>query len=411
GRVPKFAAALAQQCFITDYAYAETPDETQAVDTMAARAEAMLQQGTLGQKLESALTAIAMYRPLNTLAGIEKAVVSTELAPLLYQQSGGPAEEAALAASVAVLSEEVSEPAVRQQYEDAPYPRWLTTDRKMPVPMAAAVGALFPKLDYTPGAATPRILVAGCGTGKQAMDAATQYKDAQVTAIDISRASLGYARRMAAADGVDNIAFMAADIMALGAWEARFDLVESSGVLHHLQDPEAGWRNLCGLLAPGGLMKVALYSTLGRRDLQAARDFVARDDGNGDGNGGGKGGGAVTPERIRQARADILALAEDDPRRRATRYSDYFSLRGCRDLLFNVREQDYSLLELASMMRRLHLDFIGFQFADINLPARLAAAHPGARLDDLALWHEFETANPEIFSGMYQFWCRPSLAN
>ncbi len=399
-RIPEFAAALAQQCFVTDYAYAETAAESDAVGTLIAEAEDLLRQGVSKQTSADTLITIAMYRPLGGLAGIDGWVSSPELGPLLHQQRDAPAEDALLAASVAELSGADSNAAVRRQYEEAPYPRWLSTDQKSPVPLAAAVAALFPALGHAPiggtGGAGPRILVAGCGTGKQAIDAARQYHQAQVTAIDISRASLGYAQRMTAANGVSNIEFLRADIMNLDNWQARFDLVECSGVLHHLIEPESGWRNLCGLLAPGGLMKVALYSTLGRRDLAATRDFVAADN------------DTVTPNRIRRARADILALPVDDPRRRVAGFSDFYSLRGCRDLLFNVQEREYSLLEIASMMCRLNLNFIGFQFSDSHIPARFRAANPGARLDDLALWHEFETDNPDIFTGMYQFWCRPS---
>jgi SAM-dependent methyltransferase len=245
-----------------------------------------------------------------------------------------------------------------------------------------------------PASQEPEVLVAGCGTGKHAIDVAGQYRGAKVTAIDISRASLGYARRMAKQENIGNIDFLAADIMSLGPWQRRFDLIESAGVLHHLSDPEAGWRILCGLLAPHGLMKVALYSALGRRDLRAARDFAAAGNGN------------VTPARIRRARAEILALPAADRRRRALQFSDFYSLRGCRDLLFNVQEREYDLTEIDAIMGRLGLDFIGFQFADINTQARFKAAYPDADLDDLSVWHAFELANQDTFSGMYQIWCR-----
>ena len=53
--------------------------------------------------------------------------------------------------------------------------------------------------------------------------------------------------------------------------DERFDLVESSGVLHHMEDPQEGWRILTGLVKPGGLMKIALYSEIARQDVVAAR--------------------------------------------------------------------------------------------------------------------------------------------
>ena len=41
-----------------------------------------------------------------------------------------------------------------------------------------------------------------------------------------------------------NIKFLRADIRELGDWTERFQVIESSGVLHHLDDPLQGWRVL-----------------------------------------------------------------------------------------------------------------------------------------------------------------------
>ena len=42
-----------------------------------------------------------------------------------------------------------------------------------------------------------------------------------------------------------------------GRW-APFDVVECTGVLHHLPRPEEGLRVLSALLKPGGMMRLAL---------------------------------------------------------------------------------------------------------------------------------------------------------
>ncbi len=399
-RLPVFAAALAQQCFITDYAYQETEAEGDAVADLARQVEAMIGQADWGDALNEAVAVVAMYRPLSDLTEIEAAQLSANLGSLLQQQVYAPATEVALAAETPELSQQASEDAVRLQYEEAPYPRWLSTDQRTPAPIGVVLNALFPNLRLVrAGTGTARVLIAGCGTGKQAVDAARQYHGAKITAIDLSRASLGYARRMAGDLDGKAISFMRADIMELGGWAERFDLIECSGVLHHMADPEAGWDILRGLLAPGSVMKVALYSAMGRRDLRATRELV------------GAGNDEVTAARLRRARADILELPDNDPRRRVIRFTDFYSLRGCRDLLFNAQEQEYNLLEVASILRRLGLEFIGFQFADAGVKARYQDDHPGARLDDLAQWHEFETAHPDTFAGMYQFWCRPAQSN
>ena len=71
-------------------------------------------------------------------------------------------------------------------------------------------------------------------------------------AVDLSLSSLGYAQRKAREMGLSGIEFAQADLLELGATGRSFDVVECSGVLHHMADPFAGWRMLLSLLRPGG---------------------------------------------------------------------------------------------------------------------------------------------------------------
>ena len=154
---------------------------------------------------------------------------------------------------------------VQAQYEENPYPRWLSTDRRPPRSLADHLRRVLPSAPLGRVPDVPmRILIAGFGTGRHAIQTARRYHDSLVLAVDLSRRSLAYAKRMARDLGVDNLTFGQADILALGQLADRFDLIESSGVLHHLSDPMAGWRVLRGLLAPGGLMRIALYSRRAR---------------------------------------------------------------------------------------------------------------------------------------------------
>ena len=106
------------------------------------------------------------------------------------------------------------------------------------------------------------ILIAGCGTGRHSIAVARTYPDARILAIDISRASLAYARRKTREEGLSNIEYAQADILDLGTIARSFDRIEACGVLHHLADPRAGWRGLIGLLRPAGVMRVGLYGEL-----------------------------------------------------------------------------------------------------------------------------------------------------
>ena len=88
---------------------------------------------------------------------------------------------------------------------------------------------------------SPRILVAGCGTGKHAISTATSHPTSKVIAVDLSLSSLAYAVKKAAEFGITNIEFHQANILSLPPDFTNFDLIECSGVLHHLDDPQEGY--------------------------------------------------------------------------------------------------------------------------------------------------------------------------
>ena len=105
-------------------------------------------------------------------------------------------------------------------------------------------------------------------------------------------------------------------------------------MLHHLADPEAGWRTLLALLRPNGLMLVGLYSALARRPLAEARAAIA------------ERGYRPTPDDIRTARQDLIA------RGRMLPFRDFSSISGCRDLLFNVMEHQFTIPQIRIIPRR-----------------------------------------------------------
>jgi hypothetical protein len=161
-------------------------------------------------------------------------------------------------------------------------------------------------------------------------------------------------------------------------------------VLHHLADPLAAWRRLLTLLRPGGVMSVGLYSELGRADVVRARALVA------------ERGFAPTPSGIRECRQAMLA--SDDPLLAAAfRRADFYSLSGCRDLLFHVEEHRLGLPEIATFIEDAGLAFLGFD-AETALIEKYAARFPEGAKTDLGCWHAFETENPDTFVAMYQLW-------
>lgn len=397
----RFFCALARQCFINEYVFDANADELVGVERLRERLVRAMASG--GPVPVLWLVAVAMFLPLHSLPGTATLIDqswSPAVAALLTQQVREPLEERRLGAELVALTAIADEVSLRvkQQYEENPYPRWVKpAPAPEPKTMAQYFGGwLQPESGFGHGPAGDRVdvLVAGCGTGQNLVETARQLAGAQVLAVDLSRASLGYAKRQALALGLSNVTFAVADILALDAIGRSFDVVEASGVLHHLADPWAGWRKLIALLRPGGLMRVGLYSKLARRDVNAARAYVADRK------------YASSADAIRQSRQDILALPAGTPARNVAASLDFFTTSECRDLLFHVQEQQMTLPEIARFLGASDAELLGF-IVDPGVMQRFQARFPQeAAIADLDLWHAFETEHPDTFAGMYQFWLR-----
>ena len=109
-----------------------------------------------------------------------------------------------------------------------------------------------------------------------------------------------------------------------------------------------------------------------------------------------------------RSRAAILERQDDALLAKIVRIEDFFSLSGCRDMLFNVQEHRFTLPQIAASVAELGMTFIGFEFPDAGATlARYRSAHPGdPALTNLGNWHRFELDHPEAFARMYQFWVR-----
>ena len=229
------------------------------------------------------LAALAMYLPLHALpsaALLLEREWPPAIADLLNQQVRDHMRERELRDLIprlTAIEDEVSQ-RVRLQYEENPYPRWVhAAGQVVPVSIDRYLREQFPTGAFTPlnKTTTLDVLIAGCGTGQIAVASAQKYLGARVLAIDLSLGSLCYAKRSTPGDVAPHIEYAQADILRLASLDRNFEVIDSSGVLHHMADPFEGWRILLSLLQPGGLMHLGLYSEAGRRDVWAARNFIA----------------------------------------------------------------------------------------------------------------------------------------
>ena len=391
-RLRRLLAALAQQCFTNEYIWEETGDDR----ARCARLEALIAKNENGlADLHDAVAAVACFRPLTDLTCAEVLAAAPPSGDdgwdgLLRRQVKEPLRERTLAAGITALGK-ITNPislAVRDQYQEHPYPRWITAAPAEPthLPQPSGIAPL-------PPGARMDVLVAGCGTGLQAIQVAGQFPGARILAVDLSRAGLAYALRKTEERGVGRIAYFQADILNLGQLNMAFDCIESGGVPHHLENPAAGLAVLAGLLKPNGMMRLALYSKIARRAIIAAQELRASQGIPGDLDG------------IRRFRQQVFALPADHPAAGAANTPDMFAASECRDLLFHVQEICFDIPGVQRLLADRGLVFAGFD----NLPRQTQLGYLAAYPDDpgmmsLANWDAFERANPAVFITMYQFW-------
>jgi SAM-dependent methyltransferase len=107
------------------------------------------------------------------------------------------------------------------------------------------------------------ILIAGCGTNQAAVFAYTN-PDASVVAIDISQPSLDHHQHLKDKYGMRNLELHLLPIEDVGTLGRDFDLIVSTGVLHHMAEPKQGMQALAGCLRPDGVAAIMLYARYGR---------------------------------------------------------------------------------------------------------------------------------------------------
>lgn len=398
--VERLRAALALQCFANEYVFEVGEAERARLDALAG-ALAPPAPGSPGWRRD--LLRVAAYRPLWQVEALrdrgagDPAAFPADLARVLRRTLFDPLEEGELAGRLPCAGP-VRDPVsrrVRAQYETGPYPRWLGVSAEKRTPLAESLARRFPH--WSPGCALgagSRALVLGCGSGYEPVELARREPRTTVFAVDLSRASLAYAARMARDLGVRNVRFLHGDLLDLQGLEGPFELVSAVGVLHHLRDPIAGWRAAAAKLARGGLMRVGLYSALARRGIARARERLRQR------------GIPPTPEALRGFRASLLRGEPGHDLAFLERSPDFYTLSGLRDLLFHVEEHHFDLPRVAAALSGLGLRFVGFEHERPGVEFAYARMFPDdpARTS-LAHWAAFEAAHPGTFTGMYQFWC------
>ena len=392
-----FIISLAEQCFLNEYVYTETQDESEKIKIL----QKNLDNNREINELDVAI--FGCYRSLNTLKKLKKKLINYKSKNILFNdlltfQIIEPDKEQKLKMTIKCNNDVINKVSkkVRDQYEEYPYPRWryLYTNvrRSFLLRLQNQIKPNKINLKFSDKFNRPDVLIAGCGTGRHLFIADT-YLDANILGIDLSVSSLAYAKRKTEEMGLKNIKFLQADILNLKNLKKNFDIIESIGVLHHMESPLKGLEILLDLLKPGGYLKLGLYSKIARRHITYARKFAEERNFKSNIDG------------IRKCRNEIFNKTNDTMLKKVSSGRDFYTTSSVKDLIFNEQEHCFSIPEISKILLKFKLQFLGFTDSFIkNKYAKIYADDKKNIL--LENWNNFEKNNPDTFNSMYNFWVK-----
>ena len=390
-----FIVSLAEQCLLNEYVYVQSKKEINHVNQLKNK----IVNNKEINELEMAI--LGCYIPLYTSKNITNKLLDYKSKNILFNdlitmQIKEPLKEIKLVNSIKSFDKIIDSVSkkVREQYEEHPYPRWRYTNKNLPSNFLFKLNnEIKPnKIEYSNKFVNPNVLIAGCGTGKH-ITIAERYLNANILGVDLSLASLAYAKRKTEELGFKNIEFLHADILQLKNLNRKFDVIECVGTLHHMKDPLTGLKVLLDLLEPHGFLKLGLYSEIARQHIVKAREFIK------------KKKFKNTIKDIRNCRELIFNEKKDPLLQKIFHSNDFYSTSSVRDLMFHVKEHRFTIPEISKMLKKLNLEFLGF--LNLLIKIKFSKFFPNDKKNiSLDNWNQFEISNPDTFSNMYQFWVR-----
>ncbi len=390
-----FMISLSIQCFLNEYIYYYTEEESQALEKIISRLISNEQNSNL-------ILLVSCYIPIYSLLerfpsikkSLSKKIIYEDFLMIHYEEKNIEINLSKRVKKLGDIKDNTSK-LVKNQYEVHPYPRWRYADKS---PFQAPViekinSAISPnKITSTSQSKIKKILIAGCGTGKQIINTSID-KDVEITAIDLSLSSLSYAMRKANEVGINNIKFIQMDILEVELLNEQFDLIECCGVLHHMKSPMEGLKSLLKVIKSGGYLKLAFYSNLARKEIAQVQRQIRSEQ------------IEATQENIIDFRNKYIngyysQLNMVDP------IADFYTASMFRDLFFHVQEHQLNICELKRILNENEIDFLGF-----ILPEEVKLEYKKIFKEDsiqtnLNNWALFEEKYPKTFLGMYQFWSK-----
>lgn len=118
--------------------------------------------------------------------------------------------------------------------------------------------------------AAGRILLAGCGAFAP-YPLRLANPRATIDAVDLAAANIRRAKLHCLVHGLHGVSFSQGDFLDAARLPGPYHFIDAFGVLHHLNEPLAGFRALAERLAPGGVLRVMVYGRYARQEAESIR--------------------------------------------------------------------------------------------------------------------------------------------
>lgn len=284
------------------------------------------------------------------------------------------------------MTEDPRADVVAHQYEQWQYPEpiqnletWLSSSWQWFDP-SHAHRILWPD---RPLQADLDILVAGCGTNQAAVFAYTN-RASKVVAVDVSQPSLDHSKYLKDKYSLKNLELHLLPIEEVPTLSQNFDLIVSTGVLHHMAEPKVGMKALADVLRPDGVAAIMLYAHYGRAGVEMMQAIFR------------EMGLQQDEESLRMVKAAIASLASSHP------VTSYMSIApdlafdaGMVDTFLHGRDRSYTVEDCLDLVSSAGLEFQDWFLKTSYYPPTLT--EPGNeffaainQLPDAKMWSAME---------------------
>ena len=208
------------------------------------------------------------------------------------------------------------------------------------------------------------ILVAGCGSN-QAAYYACRNPNWNVLGIDLSDSSLAHQKKLKDKHNLSNLRLEKLDLTKIKSLGLDFDFITSTGVLHHLPEPDEGLAALQSVLRLEGVINLMVYGTslrLGVYMMQEVFRMLKFDQ---------------TKSDVDIVRATVDSLHPEYVLKRYMKAGyDLKYDAGMVDTFLHPQDRSYSVKELFAFTRKAGLEFLSWcDPSEYCLEMAIPAAH------------------------------------